>query len=50
MNQGSLLRGRGRNIVSSADVLANSLDPDQCVCVGGGGGGRVGPILDPNWI
>ena len=44
MNQGSLLRGRGRSIVSSADVLANSLDPDQW------GGGGVGPILDPNWI
>ena len=47
MNRGSLLRGRGRSIVSSADVLANSLDPDQYVCEGGGG---VGPILDPNWI
>ena len=49
MNLGSLLRGRGRSIVSSADVLANSLDPDQCVCVWGGGEG-VGPNLDPKWI
>ena len=48
MNRGALLRGRGRSIVSSADVLANSLDPDQWG--GGGGGGGVGPILDPDWI
>ena len=40
MNQESLRRGRGRSIVSSADVLANSLDPNQW------GGGTLGLI----WI